>query len=231
MKLRALTFALIAGLTSAVPVRALSISLLSSDDDFLTTFPAAVWTKELGANVRWGNNAGNGDWEMAIVNGSDIPVPGAQRQGVVSGTRAFSFSYANGNATLGLGGFTSAVATGSDPEINTVMIRAKASGSGNVASLANLSLAFGSDVYALGNLIGDSNANYLVLQDTRFSGVWSLLADGTLLSGGSARGSNPMYQLKIGTAEVPDSASTFALVASGLLGAILIRRRVRGGKL
>lgn len=212
--------------SAASSARAVSITLLGSDAEFLTEFPAAEWTKKYGANVRWGNNAANGDWEAAIVTGADVPYAGAQRQGQVSGTRLFSFNYdsALGQGTLSLTGFADAVTSLDGTGVNTVMIRARAA-TGRTAALQGLALQLGTSTLFLGDLIGDSDAQYIVLQDAGFSSDWSITAFGTLASD-AAQGSNPMYQLKVGVAPVPDAGATASALGFVLVVlAALARRR------
>ncbi len=255
MKLAVFKFALLAVL-AAIPARALSVLELSSDEAFAKFTAAASWSQEAGVNVRWGNNGKGGLWEMALVDAKDNAVAGTTRQGKVDGYRAFGFDYAKGTATAALAGFKSAQTTLGDAELNTVIIRVqgddaredededddgKGKGKGknqdddddaSVAALAGLSISFGSEVYSLGQLVGDNDSNYLVLQDTRFSGVWSLLADGVMYHDRDDRDRAPFYSVRLGTTttSVPDSAATFGLLAATLLGTILIRRRMQGGK-
>ena len=254
MKLSVFNLALLAVL-AAIPARALSVLELSSDEAFAKFTATESWSQEAGVNVRWGNNGKGGRWEMAFVDAKDNALAGTSRQGKVDGYRAFGFDYAKGIAAASLAGFKSTQTTLGDAEINTVIIRVQADdqsaddddrkgkGKGqnkedddaSVAALASLSLSFGSEVYSLGELIGDGNANYLVLQDTRFSGVWSLLADGVMDHDRDDRDRAPFYSIRLGgttsTTSVPDSASTFGLIAAALLGTVLIRRRTRRGKL
>lgn len=250
MKLSVFNLALLAVL-AAIPARALSVLELSSDEAFAKSTVAASWSQEAGVNVRWGNNGKGGLWEMAFVDAKDNAIAGTTRQGKVEGYRAFGFDYAKGFASASLAGFKSAHTTLGDAEINTVIIQVRAdgrddddddrkgSGKGkgkgdekddddSVAALSGLSISFGSEVYALGNLAGDHDSNYLVLQDTRFSGVWSLLADGVMYHDRDDHDRAPFYSVRIGqTARVPDAASTSGLIAAALLGTILIRRRIK----
>lgn len=209
-------FLLIVFAAAAGPAGAVSITTLASDTEFLATYPATEWTKEFGANVRWGNNAANGDWEASVVNGADLPLN--QRQGSVAGSRTFNFSYTGGTATLSVQGLAaSTAAINPTTSINTVMIRARA-GTNHSSSLTGLTLQIGATTINLGSLIGDANANYLVLKDAGFAGDWSISAIGTLLAGANPRGSDPMYQLKVGHTPiaVPDTAATVLLLALSL---------------
>ncbi len=254
MKLSVFNVALLAVL-AAIPARALSVLELSSDDAFAKSTVATSWSQGAGVNVRWGNNGKGGLWEMAFVDAKDNDVAGTTRQGKVEGYRAFGLDYSNGVASASLAGFKAAHTTLGDAEINTVIIQVRADGrdeddedddskgkgkgkgkdkndekddDDSVAALSGLSISFGSEVYALGNLTGDRDSNYLVLQDTRFSGVWSLLADGVVYHDRDDHDRAPFYSVRLGhTARVPDAASTFGLIVVALLGTILIRRRIK----
>lgn len=80
MSLRSSTFApslfALALLGASWQARA-ALTTFVNDADFNTN---AGFSKVGGANVRWGNNAVNGDWEYAVVNASDAPI-GASSQG------------------------------------------------------------------------------------------------------------------------------------------------------
>lgn len=223
MNLRILS--LLLGLVGTSSAHALTITTLSSDGEFIASYTPDVWTKAFGGSVRWGNNAAAGDWEVSVVNGADLPLH--QRQGVVSGPRDFVFSFDSSlsTATLSVDGFDDSVGVVPGAGINTVMIRARAS-EGNVAALSELMLDLGGSVHVLNNLLGDSNANYLVLQDSGFAGDWSISGVGLLSGDASPRGSNPLYQFKVGTtASVPDAGASALLLMLGLGACAALRRR------
>lgn len=117
---------------------------------------------------------------------------------------------------------------GIDTLVITLVIRARAAAD-DVAAVgpggaeAGLRVSFaGGGFLDLGRLVGDGDAEYLVLRDTR-------LADGFTISDSAAlrdgAGSLPMWQFKIGVTPVPEPAAlALALAGLALLG-LLVRRR------
>jgi len=215
---------------TADEARALTITELDSDGAFKTDAAAIGWTKEFGHNVRWGNNASNGDWEYSVVNGGDSPRD--EKPGPVSGEIDFVFSFLSGVASLELDGLTTStwnpLASGG---LNVVYLRA-AIFSGNTASMTDMSLTFaGFSPIPLGNLFGDSDAQYFKLTDARFASDWTLEGTGTLERGGPDKDvalARPMYQLKVGTAtSLPDTGTTGVLLGAGLLAVVVLRRGMR----
>lgn len=235
---------------AACPVQA-ALLLFDSDAAFLA---GPAFTKVGGANVRWGNGATNGDWEYAIVNASDVPVAGAQGQlawpsipvyGAGTNDVAnmqFSYSFgASGLQTLTLrdvnsnviGDIGAASGTVALPAggVNTLAVRAKAS-SGDYAAVGS-----GSDpgfrvnftsggFFDIGRLAGDANAEYAVLVDERLAGGFAITDLATLHDG---RGSDPMWQFKVGISPIP-LPSALPLLALGLGASGLLLRRRRPAK-
>lgn len=216
-------------LGAADEARALTITPLDSDNAFKADAAAIGWTKEFGYNVKWGNNASNGDWEYSVVNGGDSPRD--QQQGPVSGEIDFVFSYLSGVASLELDGLaTSTWNPAASGGLNVVYLRA-AIFSGNTASMTDMSLTFGaSPSIPLSDLFGDTDAQYFKLSDSRFSGDWTLEGKGTLERGDPSNKvalARPMYQLKVGTAtNVPDTGVTGLLLGVGLVAVAALRRAI-----
>jgi hypothetical protein len=218
----------------------------TSDADFLAN---AQFTKQFGYNVKNGNSAANGDWEYAIVNGSDVPQFGSQQLAWGHNTQRdhdFSFAYDGGAiADLDLmnitglpaiadqsnSGNVSGLVSGSP---NAIFIRARDGGTNSQVDLSNLVLTFLIDnaVINLGSLFGDGDAAYVGVIDTRVAGGFTITGDVLLNTGDpGGGGSSRMYQAKIGvsTAVVPIPAAVSLLSgALGALGALrMLKRRQR----
>jgi hypothetical protein len=209
-----------------------------SDADFLAN---AQFTKQFGYNVKNGNSAANGDWEYAIVDGADVPQFGSQQLAWGNNTQRdhdFSFAY-DGSAIADLdltnigglpaladqsnSGDVSGLVSGSP---NAIFIRAKDAGSNSQVDLGNLAITFLIDnsVINLGSLIGDADAAYVGVIDSRVAGGFTITGDVLLNTGDSGGGgSTRMYQAKIGlsNAVVPVPAAVWlfggALAALGVL--------------
>jgi hypothetical protein len=227
-------------------------ALVSYDSD--ASFVAnASFVKVGGANARWGNGAINGDWEYAVVNAADAPVPptsdsqGQLAWGSVSGypsgsttqanlrftysftstgLQSFSLRNVNGNS---IGSISTATGTVPVPEggINALAIRARAD-AGDVAVVgpggndAGLRVNFTSGgFFDIGRLVGDGNAEYFVLTDTRLAGGFSIEDTATLRDGS---GSLPMWQFKVGQVPVPAAMPMF-VIGMAALGWFGTRRR------
>lgn len=218
----------------------------NSDAGFL----ASGFASAFAANVRWGNDATNGDWEFSVVDGSDMPFSGAQRQLQWSGTPSYTsspnhryeFVYNvdpganNDDVSLALSTITNGAAldTASTHNqldfsgINSFAVRAR-TGPGDVVQFQNLRVSFQTGGFVdLGGLSGDADAEYVVLIDDRLAGGFRLTIPnqsyGTAtLQDGS--GSLPSYQLKVGITPVPVLAALPLLLAGlGVLGVLGWRR-------
>lgn len=238
---RAIVAATLLGLSGASQAALVSYD---SDSAFTNPVTGAQFTKAFGANVRWGNNAGNGDWEYAVVNASDAPFAGAQGsyQWTTPGTgypnQGYDFDYdaVSGQVTLrlrnGLAGAIGAVSADVTPgavpapEVNTLVVRARAAGN-DVATMDAFRVNFGG-IYTgqfvdIPTLVGDGDAQYWMLVDARLAAGFTV-TDFAILQDGS--GSLPMWQFKVGVTPIPEPTSV-ALLGAGLalLGYGAARRR------
>lgn len=195
-----------------------------SDTAFNTYQQSGAFTKTFGGNVRWGNGAGNGDWEYAIVDGNDVPIGGpAQAQWNATNTHDVSFRFDGATATLDLAGVgTLSRAVPGNPTALFARVRDGEAPFSGLRSLA-IDLAFngvGTD-YTYDVLLGDPDAQYWGVTDENLRFGFTVTARATL-DGPRTSGSDPMYQFKVG---VPAPAAGTLLVLGGIAGA---RRRRRG---
>ncbi len=215
-----LTIGLATSTASAVPI----VTNYDSDADFLAN---ADFVKSFGGNVRWGNGGASGDWEYSVVDASDIPVgPGNPRQnawlpGPSTNDHAVTFSFDGVDAvtldpSLAAGASTASGFPGTG--LNALAIRARAN-DGDAANLVGgITITFSSGApILLGDLIGDQNAEYIVITDARIADGFTLTSTGQLTDG---RGSSSQYGFKVGIIPEP---STALLVGAGL--ALLASRR------
>jgi len=232
-RIRLLAAAVVA--TAAVPALShAAVVQYESDNDFVTN---AQFTKAFGANARWGNDATNGDWEYAVVDGGDSPLgntgqlawsalPGYPTSDPNHGYQ-FSYDAGTGDLRLELDDLSSSLGTSSgtvspSAPINAIAARARADG-GDVATMHDIVINFaGGGSANLGTLVGDGNAEYVMLIDERLAGGFSIDGDATLVDG---RGSLPMYQFKVGTTTVPIPGAVW-LFGSGLLGLLGMTRKM-----
>lgn len=201
-----------------------AVMKFNSDSQFNAYASGGNFTKQWGANVRWGNALSNGDWERAIVNSGDVPI-GSPGQNAWSPSNVhdvtLTYDATLGAATLdlsGIGSITRSVPT--MPEMFFARVRDSASAFSELSEI-QVDLAFngpGVD-YSLDELVGDANAEYWGVSDPNLRFGFRIVAK-ALLAGPVSAGSDPMYQFKVG---VP------APGAAGLLGlgAVALRRRRR----
>lgn len=208
---------------SAAPSQA-SVLTFTSDSAFNTYAGAGNFTKQWGANVRWGNAAGNGDWERAIVNASDVPIGSpAQNAWTSSNVHDVTLTYdaSLGTATLDLGGIGSITrSVPTMPEVFFARVRDSVSAFSELKDI-EVDLAFngvGID-YTYDELLGDANAEYWGVSDPNLRFGFTIVAK-ALLAGPVSAGSDPMYQFKVG---VPAPGAGAAIALAGL--ASLRRRR------
>jgi hypothetical protein len=112
--------------------------------------------------------------------------------------------------------------------INTLVIRARAA-AGDVAvvgpggAAAGLRVSFaGGGFFDLDRLVGDADAEYLLLRDERLGGGFSITDNAALRDGA---GSLPMWQFKVGVTPVPEPAALPLAVGGLALLGLLARRR------
>lgn len=219
--IRSLCVGGIVALSGFGSVASAGVVTFSTDAAFVSYQSSGGFTKTFGGNVRWGNGLSSGDWEYAIVDGSDTPI-GAVANTAWSGvnTHPVTFTYAGGSATLtlsGIGTITRSVATGP----TSLFARVRDSES-PFSSLTNIRVDLASNGvgvdYVFATLTGDANAEYWGIEDANLSAGFTITADAEL-AGPHSSGSDPMYQFKIG---VPTPG---ALAMFGLAGIVTSRRR------
>ena len=191
----------------------------ANDADFITYQNGGGFTKQFGGNVRWGNGAGNGDWEYAVVDGNDIPI-GAVGQTPWSGSNqhAVTFTYDAGASltTLDLAGIGSVTRSVSGAP-TSVFARVRDSVTVfSTLTLIQIDLAVngvGVD-YTFNLLTGDADAEYWGVEDADLQFGFTITADASL-DGPRTSGSDPMYQFKVGI-PAPGATGALALAAAGL---------------
>lgn len=196
-----------------------------SDADFLAS---GGFTKLFGANARWGNNATNGDWEYAVVDGSDVPI-NVSGQVEWSGHNihdpGFTYDGSSAQFVLSQSGTpfadTGAQPVTGDPGLNALAVRAR-TGNGDTATVSSLVVSFaaGGSVN-LGDLVGDDDAEYVMLIDSRLAGGFLVEAVAELQDGGStpAGRSLPMHGFKVGLTTIPVPAAVWLFASAlGCLG-------------
>ena len=224
----ALLSALLAGVATA-PVEAQTYaSTFDSDASFLSWAADNDWVKHFGANMKWGNNALGGDWEWALVDGSDRPL--VQDDMAWDGlTYEFSFIYDPFEAALGLAG-SGMVADVGGRGVTHILARASMYEDNDWTGFDwfDISLSTGESIFN-SSLQADSDAEYWAIEDTRLAD--GFVATGAVTLGGDAGRtalSRPMAQFKVGTARVSvPEPENWLLMATALvmLGIVSLRRR------
>jgi hypothetical protein len=208
-----------------------------SDTAFLTFQNAGNFTKHFGANARWGyNETPARSWEYSVVNAIDTPLD--QKEFVWNNTQytynltvnsaadTVSFNINNGDDSF----FDFSQITDIIP--NALVIRASATdiagGAQRDAEMQSIIVNFTSGgSLNLGQLVGDNNAQYIMLIDDRLMGGFTVAGEALLaVTSGTGIGSDPMYQFKVGNSPIPEPA-TLLLLGAGLGGIGLLRRRFK----
>lgn len=200
-------------------------------------FEAAVtFTKQIGAAVRRGNGKLGGDfWEDAIVDGADVALS-AGHYVWAPGANNHSFAFKLGatgaaDLKLGLPGSPHLQATGpAARKFDTLILRAQQEGPLGRANLGNLKVRFANgDVVNLGSLAGDSDGQWLMLQDSRLTEGFKVTGFANFTPGTWANGSRAFYNIKVGVSTVTQTPLPAALPllagALGGLGLVGARRR------
>jgi hypothetical protein len=216
---RGLVVSLLLAVGGVASAAAGSVVTFNSDAAFNAYSSSGAFTKTFAGNVRWGNGTGEGDWEYAIVNGSDVPIgAAAQAAWAPTNTHTVTFSYDGAtSATLGLSGvgsLTRSIPAG--PSALFARVRDSETAFTNLSSIL-VDLAFngvGVD-YSFNLLTGDANAEYWGVTDPNLQFGFTLTAEATL-AGPRTAGSDPMYQFKVGVIPAPGACAVLggaALVA------------------
>lgn len=205
----------------------------------LTGSGQTQFTKQGAVSVRRGNSGVAGDWEFAVVNGADAPISPLGQIAWGAGTTlgapasgAFVTYAGNGLLTLGFNrdGADRGASANVGTAVDTLWVRARTTGP-TVASFQGLSLVFAGGTVNLGDLVGDTDAQYVGFADSRLAQGFQLKFTGASFSPtGATGGSSTMLQVKVGSspvAAVPEPG-TWALMIGGfgLTGAALRRRAV-----
>jgi len=214
------------------------ILTFNSDNDFLAFQNAGNFTKDFRADARWGyNETPARSWEYSVVNAADSPLnqkqfawnntPHTYNLNVNSATDTVSFNINNGDDS-----FFDFSQVGFDVYTNALVIRAKATDSAGVtqrdAEMQSIIVNFTSGGFLdLGQLIGDNDANYLMLIDNRLISGFTVSGDALLsVTSGVGSGSDPWYGFKVGNSPIPEP-STILLLGFGLAGIGLLRRKFK----
>jgi len=219
--------------------------MLDSD----AAFNALDFDKLVGANVRWGDSAGNATWEVSVVDGNDAPLDqqqfewttGSDDNGHTLGATIDQDSFWFRVAQQTGSGVAVAISEGDMPagNPNALFFRVRSDDdSDRFASLRGLNLSFWDDAgttildtLVLGDLLGSAgDVQYLGLIDDRLSGLFTIGGLGFLEAPDGSQGSLPAYQIKLGILDgVPGSEiplpGTLLLLGGGLLGLGLRQRR------
>ncbi|REK12907.1 MAG: PEP-CTERM sorting domain-containing protein [Planctomycetota bacterium] len=202
---------------SATPLHAAFITTQFTGDANQALYLVPDSEQAVG-EARYGNGAGNGDWELGV--GIDTQQIGqfdqAQKVWSNGGSESFSLDYDGTNLSLEVGTTNVSYNVGA-LTADDLFIRV-ASSVGNSGTLENLVLN-GMSLPDVVSPDGTGDASWLVVFDGWVS-PFELTGDLTFAwsNPSSLRGSRPSVQFKIATA-VPEP-STLALAALGMLGLV-----------
>lgn len=219
---------------------ALVVVEIGSDGDYVNGFqPGYGFSKIFGGDVRWGDAAGNGDWELSLVGATLPPTYDQQQVAWNAGqtpendhTVTFAYDPAgSASASLSITA-KQGISWGNDTQVtsnhqgaefpgpgvvNALLVRAKAGGD-DLASLTDITVAWSGDSYTwTGALEGDLDAQYVAFIGSELASGFTVTADAVFQDGS---GSLPQYGFKVGTV-VPLPAGVW-LLAAGLVGYLSI---------
>lgn len=220
--LAGLAVAIVCALTSGAEA---AITRYGSDPSFEA---AVVFTKQIGAAVRRGNGKLGGDfWEHGIVDGGDAALSAGHYEwapGANDHSFAFKLSAAGAaDLKLGLPGSPHLQASGpAARQFDTLILRAQQEGASGRANLGNIKVRFANgDVVNLGSLGGDSDGQWLMLQDSRLAEGFKVTGFANFTPGTWASGSRAFYNIKVGVSTVTQTPLPAALpLLAGALGGL-----------
>jgi hypothetical protein len=213
-----------------------------SDADFLAN---GNFTKYFNANVRWGSGTASGDWEYSLMNGAETTTFGVEQQhdwvenGGLGDTNPHSYllDWDDGTGVASLSISLEIPVSSTTPPgvgtVNALAIRAKASGvNGEAVTLTSpITISFDDDPgnpLVVGPLVGDANAEYIVIVDSRLGGGFDVTGAASIFKDDGSpppEGSEPQYGFKVGFVPEPGTA---LLLGCGLALLAGVRRRARG---
>jgi len=215
-----LAAAVAAGLLGATGASA-AIQTFSGDSDFL----AAAGAHDSVGEFRWGNNALNGDWEIAVGFPTSNTPTQTIKQFVWTGSLDFTLSYDGANMlTLDYGASTPLTYTDAGVDFsayNALALRTDGRKGDSIITDVN----FGG--YAPQTLEATSSVEYLVFDGVDTTSPWSLSGTIDFAAQDNNRGSQPSLQIKMAdVAPIPVPAA-LPLALLGLGGFGLYARRQR----
>lgn len=156
---------------------------------------------EWQAEGRFGNNAGNGDWELGVGNNTQQSSQSTSTQFTWTSGQAvpFTVAYDGNDATFTIDGVSETYTVGavtSDADLNIVAGKVSG-GSGDEVALTNLELD-GAPINPASLVdTDDTNASYLVIDSEDLSGGFTLTGEVTFTWTSGTSGSRPAFQVQV----------------------------------